>query len=191
MDLEKGGRGAIERMVEAYGFTTRQALCDHLEVSKGTLANRYMRDSFPAEWVIQCALETKASLEWLTTGIGSAFENPMTDLAKVQRLKLIEGQLFDAGDIFLDQALLTSEFIEPLVIIDAENTYIAEKRLKSINDGLWLIDIDGKQSIRKIIRIPGEKVKVGTGDTSFDCLINDISFNFKIELVISKEGVNL
>lgn len=30
MNLEKGGRGAIERMVEAYGFKTRQALCDHL-----------------------------------------------------------------------------------------------------------------------------------------------------------------
>ncbi|WP_204579013.1 helix-turn-helix domain-containing protein, partial [Citrobacter cronae] len=26
--------------------------------SKSTMANRYLRDSFPAEWVIQCALET-------------------------------------------------------------------------------------------------------------------------------------
>ncbi|EIN3471841.1 helix-turn-helix domain containing protein, partial [Shigella flexneri] len=52
MNLEKGGRGAIERMVEAYGFKTRQALCDHLGISKSTLATRYMRDSFPAEWVI-------------------------------------------------------------------------------------------------------------------------------------------
>lgn len=34
MNLEKGGRGAIERMVEAYGFKTRQALCDHLESLK-------------------------------------------------------------------------------------------------------------------------------------------------------------
>lgn len=34
MNLEKGGRGAIERMVEAYGFKTRQALCDHLGISK-------------------------------------------------------------------------------------------------------------------------------------------------------------
>ncbi|HHU7925073.1 TPA: helix-turn-helix domain-containing protein, partial [Escherichia coli] len=62
MNLEKGGRGAIERMVEAYGFKTRQALCDHLGISKSTLATRYMRDSFPAEWVIQCALETGTSL---------------------------------------------------------------------------------------------------------------------------------
>ncbi|MCU6527849.1 helix-turn-helix domain containing protein, partial [Escherichia coli] len=70
MNLEKGGRGAIERMVEAYGFKTRQALCDHLGISKSTLATRYMRDSFPAEWVIQCALETGTSLSWLTNGYG-------------------------------------------------------------------------------------------------------------------------
>lgn len=57
MNLEKGGRGAIERMVEAYGFKTRQALCDHLGISKSTLATRYMRDSFPAEWVISAPLK--------------------------------------------------------------------------------------------------------------------------------------
>ena len=66
----KGGKAAIERLVEAYGFTTRQALADHLEVSKSTLANRYLRDTFPADWIIQCALETGTSLKWLTTGQG-------------------------------------------------------------------------------------------------------------------------
>lgn len=57
MDLDKGGRGAIERMVEVYRFTTRKALCEKLGVSKSTLATRYTRDSFPSDWVIQCALE--------------------------------------------------------------------------------------------------------------------------------------
>ncbi|WP_442980184.1 helix-turn-helix transcriptional regulator, partial [Salmonella enterica] len=68
MNFDTGGRGAIERMVEAYGFTTRQALSNRLGISKSTLANRYMRDSFPAEWVIQCCLETGVSLSWLVTG---------------------------------------------------------------------------------------------------------------------------
>lgn len=30
----KGGKAAIERLVEAYGFTTRQALADHLKYQK-------------------------------------------------------------------------------------------------------------------------------------------------------------
>ena len=39
------------------------------------MANRYLRDSFPAEWVIQCALETGVSLLWLTTGQGEPGSN--------------------------------------------------------------------------------------------------------------------
>ncbi|MDA7147119.1 helix-turn-helix domain-containing protein, partial [Escherichia coli] len=35
-------------MVKAYGYKTRQALADHLGISKSTLATRYMRDIFPA-----------------------------------------------------------------------------------------------------------------------------------------------
>lgn len=46
MDFNSGGKKAIERLVEAYGFGTRQALCDHLGVSKSTMATRYMRDIF-------------------------------------------------------------------------------------------------------------------------------------------------
>lgn len=79
----QGGKAAIERLVEAYGFTTRQALADHLDVSKSTLANRYMRDTFPADWIIQCALETGVSLRWLSTS-----EGPMWVDAKTQIMSL-------------------------------------------------------------------------------------------------------
>ncbi|WP_367298880.1 helix-turn-helix transcriptional regulator [Hafnia alvei] len=70
MDLTNGGRGTIERMVQAYGFKTRQQLCDQLGVSKSTLATRYMRNSFPSDWVIQCALETGLPLHWIAFGAG-------------------------------------------------------------------------------------------------------------------------
>ncbi|WP_141010624.1 helix-turn-helix transcriptional regulator, partial [Escherichia coli] len=91
MNLEKGGRGAIERMVEAYGFKTRQALCDHLGISKSTLATRYMRDSFPAEWVIQCALETDTSPNWLTTGHGSKQTSHNKNTIEFDKNVLIDG----------------------------------------------------------------------------------------------------
>ncbi|WP_143340009.1 helix-turn-helix transcriptional regulator, partial [Cronobacter sakazakii] len=75
MDFNSGGRQAIERLVKAYGFSTRQALSDHLGVSKSTLATRYMRDIFPSDWIIQCAMETGVSLEWLVTGTGEGAGN--------------------------------------------------------------------------------------------------------------------
>ena len=60
---------------------TRQALADHIGVSKSTLANRYMRDTFPADWIIQCSLETGASLTWLTTGNGQCLKSLETILS--------------------------------------------------------------------------------------------------------------
>ncbi|GGD11310.1 hypothetical protein GCM10011513_05950 [Franconibacter daqui] len=81
----QGGKAAIERLVEAYGFTTRQALADHLGVSKSMLANRYMRDTFPADWIIQCALEKGIPLRWLWT-----FEGPMWLDTKAQIIRLVK-----------------------------------------------------------------------------------------------------
>ncbi len=83
-----GGREAIERLLKAYGFTTKQALADHLKISKSTMANRNLRDSFPAEWVIQCALETGASLLWLATGQGEMFASQ--DREKKSRKRIID-----------------------------------------------------------------------------------------------------
>jgi len=184
MDLDKGGRGAIERMVEAYGFTTRQALCDKLGVSKSTLATRYMRDSFPADWVIQCALETGASLRWLVSGTGVTFENLRTDIIEIPKIKIIEGKFFDAGFLIFDKALIKNHTGTTVAIVDNGNTFLADNRFNNIEDGLWLITIDGFSNIRSVIRTPGNKVRIQAGDTSFDCLISEVNFVANIYLKV-------
>ncbi|HCA6538172.1 TPA: helix-turn-helix domain containing protein, partial [Klebsiella quasipneumoniae] len=88
----QGGKAAIERLVEAYGFTTRQALADHLEVSKTTLANRYMRDTFPADWIIHYALETGTSLNWLTTGQGLKLRSQTATTEELVMFRLVAGK---------------------------------------------------------------------------------------------------
>jgi len=90
MDFKTGGQKVIERLVEVYGFTTRQVLCDHLGVSKSTLATRYMRDLFPAEWVVQCALETGVELKWLTTGHGNMFNDRKSDIVEIENVVSIK-----------------------------------------------------------------------------------------------------
>lgn len=185
MDLEKGGRGAIERMVEAYGFTTRQALCDQLGVSKGTLANRYMRDSFPAEWVIQCALETGASLQWLTNGTGFQFDHLRTDIIDVPKKKLIEGSLYDSGFYIFDKVFLHHNIKNPLAIISNDINYIVETEFLEVQDGKWLIDIDSNISIKDIVRIPGEKVRILDSKTSYDCRIDELKFIAKVVSITS------
>ncbi|HDL7773974.1 TPA: phage repressor protein CI [Yersinia enterocolitica] len=185
MDLRRGGQAAIDRMLEAYGFSTKQALCEQLGISASTLANRYLRDTFPADLVIQCALETGASLRWLTTGEGAMYENAkQLDIVQIPRQKLLDGKLYDSNFYMFDKAFLPDGLKDPVVILDGDVTYIADRKFDEVQDGKWVVDIEGKVSTREIARIPGGKIKVEGGNISFDCLESDISFLYKITLEI-------
>lgn len=65
-------KNIIERMVSAYRLKTMKALCEHFGVGISVLSNRVVRNTTPAEYIIQCSLETGADLHWLCTGEGEA-----------------------------------------------------------------------------------------------------------------------
>lgn len=174
IDFKMGGRGVIERLLEAYGFKTRQALCDHLGVSKSTLATRYMRDLFPAEWVIQCTIETGVSLRWLATGEGPRFDDARNDVIAIPRQKLIDGKLYDSNYYMFDKAFLPDGLKDPVVILDSDITYIADRQFDEVVDGKWLVEIEGRTSIRDLTRIPVGKVRVSGTGAEFDCGLGDI-----------------
>ncbi|MCK8564435.1 helix-turn-helix domain-containing protein [Yersinia ruckeri] len=185
MDLNKGGRGAIERMVEAYGFTTRQALCDQLNVSKSTLATRYMRDSFPSDWVIQCALETGASLRWLTTGEGVMFESAQqTDIVQIPRKKLLDGKLYDSNFYMFDKTLLPDNLDSPIAVTVDKKIYLADLKLDEISNGMWIFKIDNNTVIGNILRIPKNKVKILMGATDFECPIDELMYIGRVKIEI-------
>ncbi|RCX06248.1 MULTISPECIES: phage repressor protein CI [Kosakonia] len=173
MDFNSGGKKVIERLVEAYGFTTRQALCDHLGVSKSTMATRYMRDIFPADWIIQCAIETGYSLQWLSFGVGD--RTSATAPISLNKKILTGNKLENAGIILFDRSLLNFNYRELIFIIDNSIGYICETIPETISDGKWLISIDDQQSIRNITRIPGNKLKVEGNDSCFECNIDELS----------------
>lgn len=106
MDFNSGGKKVIERLVEAYGFTTRQALCDHLGVSKSTMAKRYMRDIFPADWVLQCVIETGVSVDWLISGKGELVINPEAKLTNIELQELINGEAIALSSYKIDPTFL-------------------------------------------------------------------------------------
>lgn len=189
---DSGGREAINRLIKAYNFTSRQQLCDHLSVSKSTMANRYLRDSFPAEWVIQCALETGVSLLWLTTGQGDKndksgqdagfdFVNrnhikPLSDVVapEIDKATLDGGSLVDDGKVILDSSLIPQTMINPLLINTADGSYLVERNNTPPVNGTWLVDFDGIKTIAKISRIPGNRLVVQQGESSFECSLDDI-----------------
>ncbi|GAB0820938.1 TPA: helix-turn-helix domain-containing protein [Escherichia coli] len=189
---DSGGRDAINRLIKAYNFSSRQQLCEHLEVSKSTMANRYLRDSFPAEWVIQCALETGASLLWLATGQGDMYacENEEINLKNepsvtvrplskivapsIKRVELKNGELQPSDEILLDSSLLDGDSSNALFVKTANDSFVVDTSVKQVSNGFWLVDMDGVKSIVKIARIPGNKIVVNQDDTSFECSVDDV-----------------
>ncbi|HID1728174.1 TPA: phage repressor protein CI [Escherichia coli] len=187
-----GGREAIHRLMAAYDFKSRQQLCDHLGASKSTMANRYLRDSFPAEWVIQCALETGVSLLWLTTGQGEPGSNidpkkninsvnfsrvkPLSELVspEIDKATLNGGLLVDAGKAIIDSSILPSDSSNLLLVTTSGDSYLIDRNQTPPVNGMWLVDIDGIKSIVKLTRLPGNKLVVHQDDSSFECGLDDI-----------------
>lgn len=161
----------LDRVMEAYGFTTKIQLALHFGMAASSLTARYKRDIFPADMVIQCSLETGANLEWLTYGTGSVFESMKLDLMKIEKFALIEGSLYQSGYYMLDKALfLQSPLPSSPICLSHENvTYIIDKSFNSINDGEWLIIIDDEYSLRTLTKMPQQKVRVSNAGISFDC----------------------
>lgn len=180
MNLDKGGRGAIERMVDAYGFKTRQALCDHLGISKSTLATRYMRDSFPAEWVIQCALETGVSLKWLTNGQGRKESSQKENIIELDRYVLSSGKLQMEGSYIFDKAFLPQSLKKPIVVVEENSEFICDKEYEEVRDGKWVVSIDEEVLLRTITRLPGRRILIDGGNRSFECALTDIKIIAKV-----------
>ncbi len=189
---DSGGRDAINRLIKAYNFSSRQQLCDHLSVSKSTMANRYLRDSFPAEWVIQCALETGVSLLWLTTGQGEKNDNdsqaksfdfvnpthikPLSEVVapEIDKATLNGGALVEHGKVILDNSLIPHNMTNPLLIHTENGSYLLDRSGTPPINGVWLVDIDGIKTIAKLARIPGNRLVVQQGESSFECSLDDI-----------------
>lgn len=175
VESNRGGKDTILRLVEAYGFSSRQALCTHLGVSQSTLANRSARDTFPADWVIICHMETGASLTWLITGKGARFmEVEESRVVIAKQKKISNGILESMGDFILDKGSLPEGLNAPFVVNADRSIYLVDTYEGEIVDGLWLIEIDKLVSIRELVRFPGGRVRVENGKSSFECQSSDI-----------------
>lgn len=177
----------LDRVLEAYGFSQKLMLADHLGIASSSLAGRYRRGGFPADIVVRCAAETGVNLEWLATGKGRMYDDEKLDTLTMRRKKLIDGQLFDAGYLMFDKTLILPpkpELIKPFSLVDESKQYIIEQEFTDVFDGEWLLDIEGKISIRTLNRIPIKKVRVSGIGMAFDCAIEDIEIVGRVVLTI-------
>ncbi len=177
----RGGKEVIARILQAYGFTTRISLCNQLGVSQSTMANRYARDTFPADWVIVCHLETGASLIWLSTGVGSRFIDGRDDKTiHLKRIDITNGNMITQNDVIADISTIPAGLLSPFILTADKTTYLADSYNGDLVDGFWFIEIDGIVSVRELYRFPGGRVRIENGKASFECQIEEIKILGKI-----------
>ncbi|AXS21432.1 phage repressor protein CI [Klebsiella pneumoniae] len=172
---QSGGKEAITRILQAYGFSTRQALCDRLGISQSTMANRWMRDTFPHDWVIACHLDTGASLLWLATGQGSpGMNNASENGLRLQYKEITNGIISDSIAVHYDSHLIPNNATSPSLVKFEGDVYLVDEYKGEVNDGVWFIEIDGFYSVRRIYRLPGSRLRVENGPASFECEVSGI-----------------
>lgn len=183
MEFNQDAKSAIERMVQAYGVKTKLALCEALGITASALANRQNRNAFPAEYVLKCALDTGASVRWLTYGHGDMFEQTVVSAPNalaVPSKTLSLRRLHNGDTLLLDKNFLPEGIKRPIVIYDEAIKYIATCSYEEIYDGMWVIDIDDNISIRELVRMPGNKVHVFDQNRSFECHVEQLKIVAKI-----------
>lgn len=176
-----GGQKVIERILKAYGFSSRQAFCNHLGVSQSTMANRYARNTFPSDWVIICSMETGASIKWLSSGEGMMFEDGHDDRAvMLQHKKITNGVICSPDEMICDKSEIPDSLHSPFVVTAEKSRFLVDSYEGDITDGFWLVEIDGLVSVREVYRFPGGRVRIENGKASFECDVSEIKILGKI-----------
>lgn len=177
----------LDRVVDAYGFTSKLQLADHFEMASSSLSARFKRGVFPADMVVRCVAETGASLEWLATGQGRKFDDEELDILKMSRRKIVDGLIYDAGMYMLDKVTFLPGIplpSSPICVLEGSTQFIVDTTFNEVYDDQWLVEIEGKISIRTLTRIPIKKVRVSGVGMAFDCGIDDIKVIGRVVLTI-------
>lgn len=179
-NLETGAREAVARICEAYGFTSRLQLSNHLGIAASSLGNRIMRDNFPADLVLRCALETGASIFWLTTGEGAQFDHMASDTFRIPAFNIDGSELVRASSFIYDKALLPPFIGELNIISEGSVRYFVDLHAYQAADGKYLIEYSGTKSIKDLTLLPGNKLRIDWGKYPVDCDISDVSLLGKV-----------
>ncbi len=187
INLDVDSTPILNRVIEAYGFTQKLQLAEHLDMAASSLSSRYKRGVFPADIVVKCIAETGVNLEWLATGEGKKFNDNELDILKFPRKKLVDGQLYDSGYVMFDKVLFRAGVplpTSPICVQDEKAQYILDQQFAEVFDGEWLVNIEGKTSIRTLTRIPVKKVRVSGLGMAFDCGLEDIEIIGRVVMTI-------
>ena len=176
--MANGGRSVLVRILDAYGFKTQKQLCDHLNISSGTVSTWIRREHFPGDVVVTCAIETGFSLRWLALGEGShepCSKDQLTSI-KIKKFSFSRGDIIHDGEILIDPILLRGEgsLTNILYVYSNEIDWIVDFHNGVIPNGEYFIKLENVYDIYYVHRMPEKKLKLIKGDSEIICQEHDI-----------------
>ena len=103
------------------------------------------------------------------------------------RRKIVDGLIYEAGMYMLDKVSFLPGVplpTSPICVLEGTNQFIVDTSFTEVYDDQWLVEIEGKTSIRTLTRIPIKKVRVSGVGMAFDCGIDDITVIGRVVLTI-------
>lgn len=180
IDLETGAREGIERICEAYGFTSRNQLARHLGITNSSLGSRILRNNFPSDIALRCSLETGASLLWLVTGDGAMFDHASSDIVRIPSFKFDNSKLVKTSSLMFDKVMIPDHTGDLEIIVEGNAKYLVDKANYAAAEGKYLIEYSGTQSIKELSLLPGNKLRIDWGKYPLDCEIDDVTILGKV-----------
>lgn len=180
LDELEGGKAVLGRMLQAYGFSMQKELGDLYGLSSGTISTWVRRDYFPGDVVVACAIDTGVSLRWLATGKGDMQDNQPNAqqagdaITKLAKLRLRGGALEEEGLWAVDSSLVDASVEKPTYLVKGNHSWIIDLGSANIGNGRWLLDIDGDVDVYDVARLPGNRLKITSQATTFDCNVDDV-----------------
>ncbi len=111
------------------------------------------------------------------------YENEVEHKAiALKHYKITDGVLSSHNEIYYDGSLIPAGLSSPSLVTYENSLYLIDEHEGEINDGWWVIEIDGLYSIREVFRFPGGRIRVENGKASFECKAQDIKVFGKVIL---------
>lgn len=111
------------------------------------------------------------------------FENGIEHKALTLRhYKITDGVITSQNGAYYDESLIPNGLSSPSLVTFENSLYLIDEHDGEINDGWWVIEIDGLYSIREVFRFPGGRIRVENGKASFECQAQDIKVFGKVIL---------
>lgn len=178
--LSTGGKGVLQRVMNAYGFNTQKELSEYLGISTGTISTWVRREYFPGDVVIACALDTGISLGWLATGEVSndSHDGDVSSvIPTISKKILLAGKLDDDGFCYIDESFVPAgvNLGSLNYVRSVKSSWLIEMGVSEISNGSWLLDIDGTLDVYAVSKRPGNKLRVIGQDGEFECLTNEVT----------------